>query len=113
MASEDVGSVVVVEDDRPVGIVTDRSIALCLRDQPDASERAVGEILTEDLVTGTTDMSVFEVLRQLEDAEVRRLPIVDEDGTLAGIVTLDDILFLLGAELENATAIIEAQSPRI
>ena len=47
------------------------------------------------------------------EAGVRRLPIVDENGTLEGIVALDDILVLLGTELGNATEIIREQSPRL
>lgn len=113
MAEEDVGSVVVVEDDAPVGIITDRSIALGLETDPDIADRTAEDIHTGDTVTGDTDLSVFDALRRLEEEQIRRLPIVDDDGALAGIVTLDDILVLLGTELGNAVSIIEAQSPRL
>lgn len=113
LAEEDVGCVVVVEDDEPVGIVTDRAIALSLEDAPDVSDRTAGDIVGDDLVTATTDTSVFDALRRMSESTVRRLPIVDEEGALEGIVTLDDILVLLGAELRNAVDIIEAQSPRL
>lgn len=113
MAEKDVGSVVVVEDDSPVGIITDRSIALGLESTPDISEREADDYISDDIVTGTTDMSVFDVVQRLEEEQVRRLPIVDEDGALEGIVTLDDVFVLLGAELEYATSIIKAQSPRL
>jgi CBS domain-containing protein len=113
LAEKDVGSVVVVEDERPIGLITDRAIALALESSPDVTEQAAEEFASGDLVTGTTEMSVFEALRRLEDEEIRRLPIVDDDDTLVGIVTLDDILVLLGAELENAASIIRAQSPRL
>lgn len=114
MAEKDVGSVVVVEGEAPVGILTDREIALALETDPDVADRTAVDLLREDrdLVTGNTDMSVFDALRQLSDAQVRRLPIVDEDGSLRGIVTLDDVLVRLGTELETATSIIGAQSPR-
>jgi CBS domain-containing protein len=110
MAERNVGSVVVVEGDDPVGIITDRMVALALEEMPDVAERTAEELISGDLITGTPDMSVFDVLRQLNDAEIRRLPIVDEEGTLRGIVTLDDILVLLGSEISNASAIIGAQS---
>lgn len=113
MAEKNVGSVVVVEDDMPVGILTDRTIALELETNPDITDRKAADVISEDLLTGTTDMSIFDALRRLEEENVRRLPIVDEDGSLVGIVTLDDILVLLGSELEYATSIIEAQSPRL
>lgn len=113
MAEKDVGSVVIVEDDSPVGIITDRSIALALESTPDITEQEAGDHISDDLITGTSDMSVFDVVQWLDEENIRRLPIVDEDGSLEGIVTLDDILVLLGAELEHATSIIQAQSPRL
>lgn len=112
MAEEDVGAVIVVDRDEPVGVVTDRTVALALR-KGDVSERTARDLLSEDLVTGTTTMTVFDALDELSEANVRRLPIVDEDGSLEGIVTLDDILVLLGTELEKAAAIIRNQSPRL
>lgn len=112
MAEKDVGSVVVVEDNSPIGIITDRTIALALESNPDISDQTAEDIVAENLVTGTMEMSVFDALRRLEEEDIRRLPIVDDDGELQGIVTLDDILVLLGTELENATAIIQSQSPR-
>jgi CBS domain-containing protein len=54
-------------------------------------------------------MTVFEVLDEMGEAGIRRFPIVDEDGTLEGIVTLDDLLVLLGKEIQSATEIIQSQ----
>jgi CBS domain-containing protein len=113
MATADVGSVVITDGDTPVGIITDRQIALALETTADMSESIADEFLTEDLVTGSTDMSVFDALQRLNDMDVRRLPIVDENGALEGIVTLDDIIVLLGTELGNVADIIRAQSPRL
>lgn len=112
LGSEDVGSVVVTEDDRPVGIVTDRKIALALGDTADLSDRTAGDLLSGDLVTGTAEMTVFDVLRQLDDEDIRRLPIVDDDGALEGIVTLDDVIVLLSAELSDVASVIKGQSRR-
>lgn len=114
LAEKDVGSVVVVEGDDPVGILTDRKIVLALEDTPDVSERTASDLLGDgDLITATTDASVFEALQQMSEANVRRLPIVDDEGTLQGIVTLDDVLVLLGTELKSAVDVIQAQSPRL
>lgn len=114
METEDVGSVLVVDDEgKPTGIVTDRAIALSLEENPDISERQVKELVEEDVVTGDADMSVFDALSRLSDESIRRLPIVDDEGTLEGIVTLDDLLVLLTTELNRAGDIIEAQSPRL
>ena len=113
MAEEDVGAVVIEEDDRPVGVVTDRKIAVSLEEMPELNEREAEDIMSDEIVTGSNVMTVFEVLQKMDEENIRRLPIVDEDGELEGIVTLDDILVLLGTEMQNATDIIQTQSPRL
>ncbi|PSP40353.1 hypothetical protein BRC66_04060 [Halobacteriales archaeon QH_2_66_30] len=113
LESEDVGAIVLVEDEEPAGLVTDRKIALSIDEFDDPSETTAEEIATDDLVTGTTTLTVFEVLNRMNDDDIRRLPVVDEDGTLKGIVTLDDLLVLLATELEKAASIIQSQSPRL
>ena len=113
LESEDVGAVVLVEDEEPAGLITDRKIALSIDEFDDPSETTAEEIATDDLVTGTTTLTVFEVLNRMNDDNIRRLPVVNEDGTLEGIVTLDDLLVLLATELEKAASIIQSQSPRL
>lgn len=113
MEEEDVGSVVIVEDDSPVSIVTDRKIALSLSEMDDPSESTAEDVMSGDIITGKAVLTVFEALDKMSDENIRRLPIVDDDESLEGIVTLDDILALLGTEMQNATDIIKAQSPRM
>lgn len=111
MAEEDIGSVVVVDDKNPVGIVTERNIALT--ETPDLSERPVKEIIGDgELITATPQMTIFDAIRRLDDANIRRLSIVDDEGHLEGILSLDDIIVLLGTELNNVAEIIKAQTPR-
>ena len=104
MRKHHVGSVVIVEDQAgaqiPTGIVTDRDIvvevvAACL----DASALAVGEIVQRPLVTITSEATCSQVVREMSIQGVRRLPVVNADGTLAGIVALDDVLLDLVAPL--------------
>lgn len=112
MRDEDVGSVVVTEDDEPVGVVTDRMVALALADSGDVSEMNAGELVSgEDLVTVSPDDAVFDVIRTLDDAAVRRVPVVEDDA-LRGIVSLDDVVVLLAEELSNVGSVIRQQSPR-
>lgn len=113
MDSEDVGAVVITENDEPQGIVTDRKIALSLEEMPDLAERTAADVMSEDLVTVEQDSSVHEAIGQLSEGAIRRLPIVDEENALVGIVTLDDIIVLLGEELQDSTEIIKHQSPRL
>jgi len=114
MAENNVGSVVILDDDgkTPIDLVTDRKISLSLEGRPNIAEKNVDELLTGDLITGKTEMTVFEALEKLSEAKIRRLPIVDEDGSLQGIVTLDDLLVFLGNQLSDALEVISAQSRR-
>ena len=111
MADESVGSVIITENDEVRGIVTDREIALALRDSPDVPELSASDVMTEDPVTASEDTGVFELIGLMDDEGIRRVPIV-EDGTLSGIVTLDDIIVLLSTEFGNVGDVIEKQSPR-
>ncbi|WP_458189145.1 CBS domain-containing protein [Haladaptatus sp. NG-WS-4] len=111
MADENVGCVPIVDGERPVGIVTDRQLALSLADDPDASSRSVGDVMTRDPITIESSASTHELVEQMDDASIRRIPVV-ENGTLTGIVTLDDVLVTLADELDEVADVVEEQSPR-
>lgn len=113
MSEEDVGAVVIEDDSEPVGIITDRSIAMAIQETPDLSEQTAEDLMTGEIVTGTDEMTVLEALQKLNDESIRRLPVVDADDKLVGIVTLDDIIVLLGSELQDTAEIIQAQSSRL
>ncbi|ELY55000.1 CBS domain-containing protein [Natronolimnohabitans innermongolicus] len=112
MDEKRVGSVVIVENDEPRGIVTDRDITLEVvsRGEDPASVTA-DDVMSDDLVTVDADSGIFDVLRAMEDASVRRVPAIDTDGTLAGIVTFDDFVVLLSRELGLLGEIVEAEIP--
>lgn len=112
MAEENVGSVVIVEDEMPRGIVTDRDITIeVVAQDRDSASTTAADVMREDLVTVDTDSGIFEVLRAMEEASVRRIPAIDPDGTLAGIVTFDDFVILLGRELKLLGDVVEAEIP--
>ncbi|RLM90930.1 CBS domain-containing protein [Halobellus sp. Atlit-38R] len=112
MRDENVGSVVVVERDEPVGLITDRDIAIRIAaDQLDAEEMDAERMMSTDPVTVQADTGLFELSTRLCNEGVRRMPVVDEDGALAGIVTLDDLAVLLTGELGNLAGVIDAESP--
>ena len=113
MAERDVGSVVVVDDDEPVGILTDRMIALALEDQPETDEMRATDLMSDDPITADTSTDVFQTLQLMRDEEIRRLPVVDDESSLQGIVTLDDALVLLGSELDKLATTVQEQSPRL
>jgi len=112
MKEENVGSVVIVEERRPVGIVTDRDLTVkVLEERADPREVTAGDVMTPGPVTAGMDDGVFDVIRTMRDAPARRMPVVSEDGTIAGIITLDDLLVLLADELEGLATVVEAESP--
>lgn len=111
LESENVGAVVVAEDDGPVGIVTDRDIALAVNQGDDVASMSVEDVMTEDPVTLREDAEAMEISRVIDEHNVRRIPVIDENGTLTGIVTLDDLVATIGEQLDNVSDTIEAQSP--
>ena len=113
MATENVGSVVIVQHDRPVGIITDRKITLALDESPDISRMQVSDLMTEDVFTVPENTNVFDLIRELSDRGVRRAPVIDDRGNLRGIVSLDDVIVLLAEEFHNVGQIIRKQSPRL
>lgn len=111
LRDETVGCLVVVEDDRPVGIVTDRDIAVrIVADNLDPTEMTAGDTMTEDPRTVERDVGVMELCREMSEAGVRRMPVVDGDD-LVGIITLDDLNRLFVRELDALSAVLESESP--
>jgi len=104
-----VGAVIVVEGGRPIGIVTDRDItvrATARRFPPDAR---IDSVMSTDLVTGSADDDVAGALHLFETHPIRRLPLLDDDGALGGLVTADDLLVNLSSELAELVRPITAQ----
>jgi len=90
MREEDTGAVPVVDNGRPVGILTDRDIVV--RAVADGGElsRPVSDIVTEGIIAATPDMSTREAAELMSEHQVRRLPVIENDR-LVGIVSLGDI----------------------
>ncbi|MBI2930822.1 MAG: CBS domain-containing protein [Planctomycetes bacterium] len=93
MRKYNIGAVPVVDrNDRVIGMVTDRDIALELsRRNAPASEIFVDEIMSEKVAAVDREDDVQIALHQMARHKVRRLPVVDEDDTLQGILSIDDI----------------------
>lgn len=105
MRDHRVGCVVVIRGPRPIGILTDRDLALrVVAEGRDPDRTLVSEIVTHDAVTIERDATIETAARIMKDRGVRRLPIVDADGRVTGIVTADDLVILLSKELANVGA---------
>lgn len=111
MHRETVSSVVVVEDGRPLGLVSDRDLAMAVLDEAfDAEHTPIREFLTDEVVTIEADEGVYDLVEMLSEKGLRRVPVV-EDGELAGIISLSDVVVLLGMELQHVATAIRSSAP--
>jgi CBS domain-containing protein len=112
MRSSHVGDLVVVENRNgqhvPVGIVTDRDIVISVvaGDPDHVNYLLVSDVMSSDLVTAQEQDSTESALKRMHENGVRRLPIVDGQGTLVGILTLDDVLQYLTAQQSELVALV-------
>lgn len=102
MRDRRVGSIVVVEDEQPLGVVTDRDLVLRVMLERRNPERVfLREVMSENPIFLSHRRSLTDAVETMRDLRVRRLPIVDDRQRLVGIVTLDDVLMHL-ARLTDA-----------
>lgn len=111
MQQESVGSVVVVEGGEPRGLVTDRDLAMAVLNADfDAESTPVSELLTGDPITVEASSGIYDLVELLSERGLRRVPVVEE-GDLVGIVSLSDVVVLLGMELQHVANAIRTASP--
>lgn len=90
MREINVGSIPICEEDRLVGIVTDRDIVIRGIAEQLPGDTAIAEILSEEVITGTVDLTIEEAADLMATHKIRRLPIVGNDRII-GIVSLGDL----------------------
>jgi CBS domain-containing protein len=90
MRDGDFGLVPVVEDEQLVGVVTDRDIAIRAVAEGKDPSTAVSEVMSEGVVWVNEDDSVEDAARIMSEHQIRRLPVVDSEQHLVGIVSLGD-----------------------
>jgi CBS domain-containing protein len=91
MADEDVGAIPVCDGERLQGMITDRDIAIRAVARGLDTETPVSEVMTEDLVWCNEDDDTQEVLGRMADRQIRRIPVIDANRKLVGIVALGDL----------------------
>jgi CBS domain-containing protein len=93
-----------------MGLVTDRDIVVgVLAAGLDPSVFTIGDIVSRDVITVKEDDDIFDAVRKMRTKGVRRLPVVDSDGALRGIFTLDDFVELVSEELRDVADIIDRE----
>lgn len=112
MRDEGVGCVVVTGSTRkPVGILTDRDIVLAVVAEgrlPDTTR--VEEVMCRHVISGRPNDTLMDAAIKMAEASIRRLPILDGQGRMVGLVSVDDLLVILITELSNISAAIAGPS---
>lgn len=114
MAELRVGDLIIVEPrshdlPRPIGVITDRDLVvrvLACPERPPATP-TIAEVMRSGLVTACEDDDVDRIVARMRDHAIRRIPIVDRQGGLRGILSLDDILCWMREQIEAVTRLLE------
>lgn len=111
MRDQHVGSILIVDEQGgkrvPVGIVTDRDLVVeVIAPELDPEVITEGDIMMTGFAVAKEETGVFEAIQYMRAKGVRRLPVVDIEEKLVGIVTLDDLLILLLEELDALAKLV-------
>lgn len=111
MRRHHVGDLVAVEEQAgrriPVGILTDRDLVVeVLAREVDPNAVCVGDAMSGELLTAVEAEDFMETVKRMRQAGVRRMPVVDAEGGLVGILAVDDVLELIAEELTDLVGIV-------
>lgn len=117
MRRRHVGDVVVTEEREglrvPVGILTDRDIVVeLLAEQVPLEAVAVGDAMSSELLTVSEEEEVMDAIQRMRGRGVRRVPVVDHSGALAGILAVDDLIDLIAEQLSDLVKLIGNEQQR-
>lgn len=115
MVDNNVGTLVVVDPEKwPVGILTDRDVVTrAVASDLDCHTATVGDIMSSPVRTIAESTSIEEALNIMRRLAVRRLVVTREDGLLAGLLSLDDIIELLADEAASIASLLRKEVPAI
>ena len=115
MNARNVGALVVLNRaEKPVGIVTDRDLAVkAVARGLDPYQTVAADVMTPSPATVQEDTPIEDALRVMRSGGFRRVPVVDDEGKLVGLVSLDDILELLAEEFQDIGRLLSKEGPRV
>lgn len=112
MRDENVGSVVITNDNSPAGIVTDRDLTTrVLAEETASTDLTAADVMTRDLCAVGPETGFYEAAEVMSENGVRRLPVCTAEDELVGIITADDLTDLLADEHQQLVSVIQAQRP--
>ena len=91
MLRAEAGSIPVCQGDRVIGMITDRDIAVRGVAEGRGPDTPVRDLMTDHIICARDDDNVEDVARRMSDEQIRRLPVLDADEKLVGIVSLGDL----------------------
>jgi signal-transduction protein with cAMP-binding, CBS, and nucleotidyltransferase domain len=110
MREQDVGSVIVVDEHaRLAGVVTDRDLVVRGLGAGRPPETKVTEVMTHDVVALHDDADVLAATGQMASWACRRVPVIDADGTVRGMLTADDVALVLSALMDNLAQAVRTE----
>lgn len=105
MKSDDIGSVPVGENDRLVGMVTDRDIAIrAVAEGKDPRNTTAREVMSAQVIYCTEDEDVEDAIHLMEEKKVRRLPVINAQKRMVGMLSLGDVSHAVGQSLSGELA---------
>jgi CBS domain-containing protein len=100
MRSSNIGSIIVARDGAPLGVLTDRDLAIrVIAEARNPADVRVDEVMSPYPIYLSSRRTLDEAIQTMRDLGVRRLPVVDAAGRLEGIVSMDDILAQLARQI--------------
>jgi CBS domain-containing protein len=109
MRTKNVGALVVVNAGRPVGMLTDRDVAVeVVAKGMDPETVRVGDVMGKKPVTIREELGILDAAKVFAKTGVRRLPVVTRSGVLVGIIAMDDLIMLLGNEMGHMAGALSA-----
>lgn len=114
MKEKEVGAVLVIEEKRPVGIITDRDLTLrCLAESKDISFMTAENVMSVAVETVSDDDGIYDVIQKMRRAWVRRVPVVNAMGEAVGLLSFDDMFELIADEVGAMKEVIRPREPKI
>jgi CBS domain-containing protein len=118
MRDEHVGSLVIVDESNgkrvPVGMLTDRDVVIRVFATNDKhiDMLSVGDVMTTEIITASNSDTLDETLKRMRSFGVRRIPIVNSEGGLEGLIAFDDLIEYLAEEVNDLAALLSREQHR-
>jgi CBS domain-containing protein len=117
MREHHIGDVIVTKEKKgrelPVGILTDRDIVVSLAARDvDLDEVLVGDVMTTGLILARDDDSIEEVVHNMTDNGIRRMPVTNREGNLVGLISFDDLVKFFAEQLSLLSSLVDVEITR-